>query len=453
MRLLFSLVICIPVVTWIFKFKKNKDLLLPSNIYTLLFIVKIVAPTILLSSTTMVNQISNVYLRNAILNDKSYFIFILLEVLSYYLTIFGMNLVFKNIRDRKVKNEKIITKDDKAKYKLFGVLLYTIGVLAVFLIIRKIGGLNYFITNLQQRTIIMRNMDFLAWMLPFLSYGCILIVYSSKKEKLSFGTLLFATITGLIQGFGGRTTMIFLIIEIVFIFHYSVKNIDLRKIIKLKNIIGVMLLFLVFVTISSFRVPGAFDKFKDNPLEYVILQGNDVKSTLVKESYVPYYIMTIDYFKGHEKWYGSSFKGLLYALIPSSIYPSKPPVDDGTYLYSICLGRDDIKPVMSFKSLNISSYPLETFGSMYANFGLFGIVFGMIVLGYIIGYTYRKMISSNYTLFYVIAYVYILLGFELSTLRIFQTFEILLIFWIITHFIKLIKIKNKESFLNENSTN
>ena len=124
--------------------------------------------------------------------------------------------------------------------------------------------------------------------------------------------------------------------------------------------------------------------------------------------------------------------GLITAIIPSSLFPGKPPVDDGTYLYSICQGRTDIIPPMSFSELNGSSLPLETFGSMYANWGLFGLIFGMILLGGIYGYAYRKMKNSSYSLFSVVIYTQIIFTFQLSTLRIFQLFELVIVFGVVT---------------------
>jgi len=140
----------------------------------------------------------------------------------------------------------------------------------------------------------------------------------------------------------------------------------------------------------------------------------------------------IDYFKTHALWLGKSFIGLVTAIIPSSLYTGKPPVDDGTYLYSICQGRTNIVPPMSFGNLDGSSYPLETFGSMYANFGIVGLFVGMIVLGGIYGYAYRKIKKNSYDLFSVVIYTQIIFTFQLSTLRIFQLFEIIVVFKIIT---------------------
>ena len=144
------------------------------------------------------------------------------------------------------------------------------------------------------------------------------------------------------------------------------------------------------------------------------------------------YYQLVEYFKTHDFWMGRTFLGLITAFIPSSLFPAKPPVDDGTYLYSIANGRTDIIPPMPFNKLNGSSYPLETFGSMYGNFGIIGLVVGMILLGVVYKYFYKKMIGSSYSLFSVVIYTQVIFTFQLSTLRIFQLLEVIVVFWFVT---------------------
>ena len=69
---------------------------------------------------------------------------------------------------------------------------------------------------------------------------------------------------------------------------------------------------------------------------------------------------------------------------------------------------------------------------MYANWGVFGLIIGMILLGGIYGYAYRKMKSSSHSLFSVVIYTQIIFTFQLSTLRIFQLFEAMVVFGIVT---------------------
>ena len=106
------------------------------------------------------------------------------------------------------------------------------------------------------------------------------------------------------------------------------------------------------------------------------------------------------------------------------------------YLYSIGQGRNDILPPMPTKSLDYSSWPLETFGSMYANFGPLGLLFGMAIVGLVIGWFYKKMVMSDCNFFYIMMYIQVLFAFELSTLRIVQIIISFVIIYILSILIK-----------------
>lgn len=191
-------------------------------------------------------------------------------------------------------------------------------------------------------------------------------------------------------------------------------------------------MYLFFILMSKFRTEGAVEAFLNNPLSFILDSNKGLIVTIQSESYVRYFMALIEYFKSHSLWLGKSFLGLITAIIPSSLFPGKPPVDDGTYLYSICKGRTDIVPPMPFNQLNGSSLPLETFGSMYANFGVIGLFIGMTILGVIYGYSYRKMKRNSYSLFSVVIYTQIIFTFQLSTLRMFQLFELIVVFAVVT---------------------
>lgn len=182
----------------------------------------------------------------------------------------------------------------------------------------------------------------------------------------------------------------------------------------------------------------------ENPLSFIKNSNEGILETIKNESYVEFYMVIIKYFRTNEFWRGRTFLGLVTAIIPSSIFPNKPPVDDGTYLYSICNGRTDIVPPMAFNKLDISSFPLETFGSMYSNFGIVGLFLGMIILGMVYKYFYRKMKEKSYNLFNTIIYIQVIFTFQLSTLRIFQLFSIIIPLYILTFCID--KILKKEYF-------
>lgn len=438
MREVIGLLGIFPFITWLLTQKKYRDIAAPYNLFTFLYVVNIMLPMLLYMDVSTAQTINESYIRKAVLSDYTYIMYVLLQTASYYLVVFGTKLRLGKSRIEYLNNNELEMQATditvQKKYRYVGIVLWLIGAMAFLKIMSKVGGIYYFFTHLQYRSSLTRDMDVLSWILPFVNYGVLFIVYSYKgtNKKLNIKIIFLIIISGLMSGLGGRKALLILLIEVLLLYHYCVKKIDIRKFFKAKYVIGLIGIYFFFILMTNFRTEGAFETFLSNPLAFTKESNNGILSTIRTESYVTFYISIIEYFKTHSLWLGKTFLGLITAIIPSSIFPGKPPVDDGTYLYSICQGRNDIVPPMPFSQLNGSSYPLETFGSMYSNFGLVGLLFGMILLGGIYGYAYRKMKKKSYDLFSVVIYTQIIFTFQLSTLRIFQLFEIIVVFKIIT---------------------
>ena len=436
-------IVCIlaffPFITWIFRYKKHTDIVAPYNLYTFIYIFNIMIPTVLYANINSAETIRETFIREAVLNNYTYYTYIILQTLSYYLVIFGTKLKIGNkILVDNNKNGKVEFSSQE-KYRYVGIIMWLVGVIAFFSIMNKVGGIYFFFTNLQYRTRLTRNLDFLSWILPFVNYGTLFIVYSYRGtyKPLSIKLIALIIISGIMSGLGGRKDLIILLIEALLLYHYCVKKLEMKKILNIKYIFGIIILYYFFIVMSKFRAEGAFEAFIQNPFDFIKESDNGILSIIKSESYVKYYIAMIEYFKEHSLWMGRTFVGLATAIIPSSLFSAKPPVDDGTYLYSIIRGRMDILPPMPFTNLDGSSYPLETFGSMYGNFGFIGLTLGMILLGFIYKYFYKKMLDSSYSLFSVVIYTKVIFTFQLSTLRIFQLFEAIVVFWFVTYICNL----------------
>lgn len=434
MRVIVGLFSLLPLLTWLLTHKKYKDIAAPYNLFTFLYIINVMIPILSYVNVSAVNEISESYIRNAVLNNITFSKYVILQTLSYYFVIFGTKL--RLINRKKSYDSKRISNSSygKKKYLYMGILFWIIGTIAFFGIMRKVGGIYYFFTHLQYRASLTRNIDFLSWILPFVNYGVLLIIYSYKgsDNPLNIKIIFLIIVSGIMSGLGGRKALIILFMEAILLYHYTIKEIDIKNFIKIKYILGIVVLYLFFILMSKFRTEGAVETFLNNPIFFILDSNKGLIDTIQSESYVRYFMALIEYFKSHSLWLGRSFLGLITSIIPSSLFPGKPPVDDGTYLYSICKGRTDIVPPMPFNQLNGSSLPLETFGSMYANFGVIGLFMGMTILGIIYGYFYRKMKRSSYSLFSVVIYTQIIFTFQLSTLRMFQLFELIVVFAVVT---------------------
>ena len=419
MRLLSLFVILCPII-FFFLTTKKKDLFYPPTAFSFLYTIKIVIPTIIYCFNANIRIANDVFLEKSLSNDDVFFKHAILQSIGYYMVLCGMKFIcLKN------PSNSIYFSKDKNKcirYKVWGYTFLILGAMGFFLIMSKVGGVVFFFSNLGERTFLVRDLDFETHLLSFLNYAPLVIIYSKKwtKESINLIDILIITLAGLMVGLGGRKALIMLFIESAIIYHYVVAPIKIKKILNAKVITVLSFILIFFSTYSKLRTPGAFEEFMSNPVSFYLEKNEGgLLKTIAGESYVPFYVSIVDYFDNHEKWGGSSFASLPSAFIPSSIYPAKPPVDDGMYLYSIAHGGN-VSPPMPAKSLDGTSWPLETFGAMYANFGSLGVICGLFLLGCIISFWFNKMIISDYKFKYVIFYILLLFTFEISTLRIVQ---------------------------------
>lgn len=456
MRLLASLLMVLPLVTWFFFVRKRSDLMSPTNVFTILYAFKIIIPTMLLANIENAEFLANTYLKNAVLLDAVFFQYIILQTIGYYFVILGIHMKFilksTHVPILSDKNTLFVFDSYIQKYKnykIWGIVFWSIGFVAFLEIISQLGGFYYFLSNLQYRTTLIREVNFLSWLLPFLPYGALLMIYSLRGsgKPLNWKMILFIIGTGFLFGMGGRKAIIMVLLEMIFIYHYSVRKISFKKILNFRMLLIVGVLYLTSIILVNLRTAEAFDAFLSDPILFLEAKNSGIITNIVVESYVPFYMTIINHFQSYSFWLGSSFGGLVTAIIPSSLYAEKPPIDDGMYLYSICQGAGNIEPVMPFDSLNGSSYPLETFGAMYANFGILGVFLGMLLLGIIIGYFYRRMEKKHYNMLSVVMYTQVIFAFELSTLRIFQLFQTFIVLSFVVFCVHYLSIK---SIINPN---
>lgn len=203
--------------------------------------------------------------------------------------------------------------------------------------------------------------------------GCFLMKYMSIKGfklKSLFINLFCSFIV--LSAFGGRSPFILYLLMMLCCYNYLIKRINFFKV---KFIIPFVFLF-CFVIIMPLLRSKEVDLTDINKLIFdnvlVFFSGNE---------YVNIQLLIHNYFETHPFWYGTSYKGLFYMFVPRSLFPDKPPIDEGVYIFNLFYRGDP------FTNESISSWPPSTFGIFYANFGFLGVIFG----GYIHGFLLKKI--------------------------------------------------------------
>lgn len=441
----FSIIILILPIFLYFIFRNKKyDLFMPLNLYTFLYAIKIVLPCMVYSNPENIPIADDFFLERALQSDESFYKYACLQSLGYCLVLLGLKIsIQKYLKSYLNSDQKVLTeKNLSVHYKVWGFLLYFLGTIGFIVIMNKVGGIVFFFSNLQLRSYLVRDLDFESYLLGFLNYAPLLLIYSKKwnKNNITIIDAVLILFAGLMVGLGGRKALIMLIVECSLIYHFVVTRIEAKRFFKFKYIALAIAIFFFFTTYSKFRKEGAIEDFLSNPIGFYSENvSGDFNSLLAGESYVPFYVAVVDYFDKNPKWDGASYLSLLTAFIPSSFYANKPPVDDGMYLYSIAKGKGIVKPPMPTKQLDGTSWPLETFGAAYANYGSIGVIVAMFLLGLILGQVFVKMIISKYGFAYVTFYIIMFFTFELSTLRIVQSIIAFCILYFVQFIVNRIK--------------
>jgi hypothetical protein len=213
---------------------------------------------------------------------------------------------------------------------------------------------------------------------------------------------------------GGRVSAIMLVVVSVLTWHYTV-----RRIIGIPLWAYTLILLFVpyFVAMPLLREPGAALRYsRQHERLWQDIQANLYK-VVTQLSYVDTYVFIVNHFDTTNLWLGRSYLDLVVAPIPSTMYPDKPPVDDGVYIRSLEHGMT-VAPGMPYRLLFQSSTPPETLGLSYLNFWWPGVIIGMYLLGTVYKAAYAYMARSSYSLHSIYVYASIMLGFQFTNLRI-----------------------------------
>ncbi|MBN8519167.1 MAG: hypothetical protein J5X22_17240 [Candidatus Accumulibacter sp.] len=295
--------------------------------------------------------------------------------------------------------------------------------------VQLVGGLEFLLLNLGDRTSLTAGLGYLSTAAnAMLAFSVLLMAYSfqygngiGKKICLA---LFFVIAAISYTVFGGRKHLLHLLLMLLLTWHYSI-----RKIYSVRPshiALGFFVAF-YFVSVLLLRQGDALEYYMNRPGELLADVLDNVNIFVIQLSYVDTYMFIIKHFDQNDYWWGRSYIDLLYAPIPSTLFPDKPPVDDGVYIRSLMEGWNVIPPTPFWK-MYPSSTPPETIGIGYASAGLLGVVIGMFILGMIIRSSYSFMMSRR-TFFSLYVFLMVLLNFQLTNLRLAQFLTSFLIAW------------------------
>ena len=310
-------------------------------------------------------------------------------------------------------------------------------------IIYKTGGLFLILSNLQNRTALLSGNNYYSVISSVLLINGTAFVeyyYLSTKSKNSLCIIIICIIlcSFSLLIFGARKPLLMFCIKLTMIYHFVENKIKFNDFFKTKSVIICFLSIMFMVMVPMLRYKETSTLFL-TPITWV-KEGYKRADTIFHEfSYTRGDIFVFEYFNKKNYWYGKVYKNILVQWIPMKIYPNKPPMDDGVYLYNLMKGYE-ITPNTPFVDVKFkTSIPFTLSGSLYANFGLIGVIIGSFIVGCIYQFLYTFMKDCNYCIYSIIVYQIVLFEFIPSSLH--TTSPIIGIIFISIFFKLLLKFK------------
>lgn len=283
------------------------------------------------------------------------------------------------------------------------VFLYlTIGVLETLLLIRFSGGVLSIFLNLGKKFEIRSGNYIFTFGYMFLSIVVILLLFQKKKITKLFILLLIASILSAALIIN-RGLMLIIFGSVIIIYNYYIKQINLKKVF-LISILG--LFGAVFYKVLQVIIVNNWN-FKYLSLKYFFsATGRDLfGDVLIGPQQLSFALKGVPSFLDFQ--YGKTIIGFLTSLIPSRFFPGKPVVS-GAGVYT-----QRLFPYIFYSGTTI---PPGLISEFYMNFSFVGVIFGMFLCGFFLGYLYQitKLKKSVFLTFLysflVVSFLYLLRG-------------------------------------------
>lgn len=372
---------------------------------------------------------------------ESYFFF---KFISFICVNIGITIYKRNSTNIKYVYQENKQRDNSA-YLRTGIIVSIIGFAVKIKTILEGGGVFYILSHIQARKELMAGQYYNELFAnSLLTCGVLLTLLCYLKEKnkkhLYIFIFIFAVTTFGLIVFGARRPAMMLLLQVIMLYHFISSKIKIYSIFKIKSLITIFAIAL-FVLLMPMLRSGSETDYINNPTKWV--EGAvDNANTLFREfSYCDGDLFAFNYFKNHEYWYGASYLNIPLQVIPRSIYPQKPPMDDGMYLLNMMYG-EKVTPNMATADLYFqTSVPFTLESSLYSNFGLLGIIIGCLLVGIFYQYVYKVLTACYCPIVMILIYQEIIFVFVPSVLHATSAIIICGVYWVIFKILFKFKIR------------
>lgn len=307
---------------------------------------------------------------------------------------------------RGIGKESALKVDFEPNYYFVSALMFALYILAMYLMIDKVGGLGVFIQNFGSQNEFQSGTGvFQIIKLPavYLSILFLAVQHAKTgKPHLLWVILYILVVIAIESGLGGRRTPIQIILFAMASIYIINPN---RRLLSVTNFGLIAVCAMIFVVMLNIRDSASG-----------VVEQRGALSYFINFSYNDIYLFVLDHFSRNDFWYGKIFLDFKYRFTGSYQGLPPPSLDDGVYIYNLYLGRF-AEPPMSLELLAHNSWPPRTFGNGYMNFGVPGILAFFFLQGYLTGWVYKLAVRTGFNPVFVFVYLIFIFSFQISNLK------------------------------------
>lgn len=287
----------------------------------------------------------------------------------------------------------------------------SVGVLVYLYFVNSIGGLLFLWAHLYLRTTLTQGMGYVFSVYTILLTATAgMVVYALRDRpgrwRAALAVVVVLAMAVLMGSLGGRSPAVAVIVLVVLTHHYCVRR-RRRLLTPLTAFLGVVVV--AFMAIAPlFRRAGSLERYSASPTLVAADALEGLAAMAPDVSGFDRVAVMINYFTPENIWWGRSYIDLLAAPIPRSMYPRKPPVDDGVYFQEILYGRR-VKPSLPAREMRPTSFPMGTYVT-YMNFWIPGFLLASFLVGVGMGAFYRYMALTDHAPHAVFFYQFAMMG-------------------------------------------
>lgn len=303
--------------------------------------------------------------------DPSYhhqaFFWAILVIITWYLFMYLGYIYSRNTKTKLVSNT-IFNVDNM---KEIAIILIIVGAISYGIIVFLKGGFTGIIEALTGRVDAYAGLTYFLKLTGLVTIGALMLLAIGYK-KTSMVLILISFL--FLSSFGGRYVAFFgSIFPYLVYYHYRVKRLKIIKLIPLG-----ILVMLFAIGLGNYRL---HQEIRINETGFYEMlsklasgtQGGEILPSLVGSLLKG----NIDY------QYGSTLINIIYAPIPSSVWPNKPIIDESGLIGQALMGSE------------YWGLPPGPYGIAFFNFGYLGVIIAAFLVGIIAYKLYYKFVLSK----------------------------------------------------------